>query len=102
MNDIVPKNIDKLVMGTVNASFKVMLDANKLAHLIADCDVEPGLPHLATFFGEVRDKLILEFAQAHGISLGQLQATYKVVNSLTGEANISLEQNFAHSMGLAA
>jgi len=102
MSTLTAKNIDNLVMGTVNASWKTMLEADTLAQLVAAGDVETALPHLATFYSEVRDKLILAFAESHGISLAQLHATYKAVKALTGEKNPELEEDFGHSMGFAA
>ncbi len=102
MSNLSAKSIDNLVMGTVNASWKTMLEANTLAQLVATGDVEKALPHLATFYSEVRGNLIVAFAKSHGISMIQLGATYLTVKKLTGEKNPALEADFGHSMGLAA
>ena len=102
MSNLTAKNIDSLVMGTVNASWKTVLDANTLAQLVAAGDVDTALPHLATFYSEVRDKLILAFAQSHGITMAQLLKTYLTVKQLTGEKNAVLEADFGHTMELAA
>ncbi len=102
MSNLTVKNIDALVMGTVNASWKTVLDADKLAQFVAVGDVETALPHLATFYSEVRSKLIVAFANSHGISMAQLRATYLTVKQLTGEQNPALEEDFGHSMGRAA
>lgn len=102
MSNLSAKNIDSLVMGTVNASWKTVLEADKLAQLVAAGDVKTALPHLATFFGEVRNKLIVAFADSHGISMAQLRTTYLTVKQLTGEKNSALEADFGHTMGLVA
>jgi hypothetical protein len=102
MSNLTAKNIDALVMGTVNASWKTLLDADKLAQLLAVGDVETALPHLATFFSEVRYMLIVAFAKNHGIGMAQLRATYFIVKHLTGETNPALEEAFGHPMGRAA
>lgn len=91
-----------MVMGTVNASWKTALNADTLAQLVAAGDVETALPHLATFYGEVRDTLILDFARNHGISRVQLASTYKTVKALTGEKNSALEADLGDTMGFAA
>ncbi len=53
MSTLTPKSIDRLVLGTVNASYRTELDAGQLARAILIADVDTKLPHLATFFGEV-------------------------------------------------
>jgi len=100
MNTLSAKNIDSLVMGTVNASWKTVLEPDKLGQLVADGDVKTALPHLATFFGEVRDKLIIAFAASHGISMAQLLTAYLTVKQLTGEKSSALEACFGDTMGL--
>lgn len=102
MSNLTPKSIDRLVLGTVNASYRTQLDADQLAKAILFAEVDTKLPHLATFFGEVREKLILAFAVSHGISKNKLGATYKAVKTITGEANKGLERDLAHAMGRAA
>ena len=102
MSTQTPESIDRLVLGTVNASYRTELDAEQLARAILLADIDTKLPHLATFFGEVRDKLILAFAASHGISQAKLKAAYKAVKKITGETNKGLERDFAHAMGRAA
>jgi len=96
------KNIDNLVMGTVNASWKTKLAADQLAQMVVTGEVKLALPHVATFFAEVRSPLITEFAKLHDIGMGQLAATYKTVKSLTGEKNQALEEKLGQSLGRAA
>jgi methylaspartate ammonia-lyase len=102
MSTLTPKSIDRLVLGTVNASYRTELDAGQLARAILIADVDTKLPHLATFFGEVNDKLILAFAASHGISQAKLRIAYKAVKKITGETNKDLERDFANAMGRAA
>lgn len=96
------KSLDNLVMGTVNASWKTKLAADQLAKLVVSCEVQQALPHLATFFAEVRSPLIIGFAKLHHIDLSQLVASYKAVKRLTGEKNKALEEELGQSMGSAA
>jgi methylaspartate ammonia-lyase len=102
MSKLTPKSIDRLVLGTVNASCRTELSADQLVKAIVFAEVDTALPHLATFFGEVRDKLVLAFAESHGISQAKLEATYQTVKTITGETNKGLERDFAHAMGRAA
>lgn len=83
---------DKLVLGTVNASWKNKIDAKTLAEAIGGGAIEPDLVHVATFFSEVRPHLILRFAQEHRISKATLKAAYKKAVALTNEANPDLEK----------
>ncbi|WP_207456547.1 hypothetical protein [Azospirillum sp. SYSU D00513] len=89
------KSIDNLVTGTVNAPWKRSLSAPVLAAMITDVDVEEWLPHLATFFTEVRPHLVLGFAQNHAIPSDALLKSYSRVKALTGEANGVLEGELA-------
>lgn len=102
MSNLTPKSIDRLVLGTVNASYRTELDADQLAKAILLAEVDTKLPHLSTFFGEVTEKLILAFAASHGISRIKLKAAYKAVKTITGETNKGLERDLAHAMGRAA
>jgi hypothetical protein len=83
--------LDELVLGTVNAPWKRVLNADQLERAVATGEVEGCLPHLATFFAEVSPTLVIRFADQHGISLTDLSVTYRQVRSLTGEANAALE-----------
>ena len=84
-------NIDNLVLGTVNASWKRTVDAEQLAHAVAGNETEKYLLHLVTFFGEVSPKLVMNFAAGHGIAPKTLCNTYLQVKRITGEASTSLE-----------
>lgn len=84
-------NVDGLVLGTVNAPWKRILDAEQLAQAVVTGQTGDYLPQLATFFGEVSPRLVMSFADHHRISHEVLAATYKTVKGLTGETNTSLE-----------
>jgi hypothetical protein len=88
------KRIDNLVLGTVNAPWKRTLSARTLASVLKRGDVGAWLPHVATFFTEVRPHLILGFAQVHKIPGHSLVESYKAVRRATGESNKQLEQAF--------
>ena len=85
------QNIDGLVLVTVNAPWKETLDAEQLARAVAGSRTGAHLSHLASFFGEVSLRLVLTFADQHGISRQDLSATYEAVKRLTGERNLALE-----------
>jgi hypothetical protein len=95
------KSIDNLVLGTVNAPWKRTLNARTLASLVRRGDVDAWLPHVATFFTEVRPHLIIGFAQAHRIPRHSLVESYEKVRRATGESNEQLEQAF-EGLGTAA
>jgi len=86
------KNVDGLVLGTVNAPWKRRLDALQLAHAVVTNQTEDYLPQLATFFGEVSPRLVVSFADQHQISRENLTHAYRSVAALTGERNASLEK----------
>lgn len=96
-----PKGVDNLVMGTVNAPWKRTLAADQLATIVKTANLESCLPHVATFFTEVKPHLLLSFAKLHDISTPALGASYARVKELTGESNKQLEQNLA-GLGTAA
>lgn len=83
--------VDNLVLGTVNAPWKRSIDADTLATGISTGQIDDWLPHMATFFGEVRASLIVEFACAHGISRLSLATCYESVIVRTGERNFEFE-----------
>lgn len=83
--------VDRLVLGTVNASFRETLDAETLAESVKKADVETWMSHVATFFTEVKPHLILAFAEAHGIAINALIQTYSKIKALTGESNKALD-----------
>ena len=86
--------VDNLVLGTVNSPWKTSIDADTLAARLISCGVDKWLPHLATFFGEVRAELILAFAFHHGIPSDALKASYAAVHEATGERNPGLDELF--------
>ena len=86
---------DRLVLGTVNASWKWEIDAGTLAAIIQTGETDEWLCHLATFFSEVSASLILDFAEGHGIDMATLATSYAKVKSLTNEFNTDLEASFA-------
>ncbi len=88
-------SVDKLVLGTVNASFRKSLDADTLAASVMTSDVDAWLSHVATFFTEVKAHLIIAFAKAHGIPLNVLAKTYARIKTLTGESNKALDAELA-------
>jgi hypothetical protein len=92
---------DNLVLGTVNASWKTALSAKSLAEMLSHVQIEGSLPHIATFFTEVKPHLILDFAKEHHIPKKALFKSYQKVKSLTGEANGQFEVAFA-KLGTAA
>ncbi len=47
--------------------------------------------HVATFFTDVRPKLVLRFAELHGIPKRKLASAYGEMKEATGEANPALE-----------
>lgn len=84
-------NVDKLVLGTVNASWKKEVSGDALALKISQSDLSDFLPHIVTFFTEVAPYLVLSFCEKHGIEKSALLKTYDALKALTGEQNISLE-----------
>lgn len=87
-------NIDGLVLGTVNASYRRCIDAPTLASSIAAVltgDHTWGA-HVATFFFEVKPHLIVAFADHHGIDGMTLRSAYAVMREFTGERNADLER----------
>jgi hypothetical protein len=83
--------IGRLVLGTVNAPWKRSIDAVTLAALLNSGQTQDWLPHLATFFTEVRAELVVAFALAHGVQAGALKGSYVGVRGATGERNSELE-----------
>lgn len=88
------RKIDNLVLGTVNAPWRRQIDAATLAALIVAGDIDTWLPHLTTFFTEVRAELALAFADQHSIPRADLCATYDAIRLKTGETSPALEALF--------
>lgn len=86
-------SIDSLVLRTVNASWKRIIPVEHLATAVTTADRE-WLPHLMTFFGEVKGELVLAFAERHGISSRTLKQTYYAVKEQSNINNPELEAYF--------
>jgi hypothetical protein len=83
--------VDKLVLATVNAPYKRIIDAKTLAGCLAEAEPGGWSVHLATLFTDVRPDLVLAFAAAHGLSKSQLAQAYFAIKNRTGEQNPDLE-----------
>ena len=84
-------DVDKLVLGTVNAPWKIALSAEALANKIVHSDVQGVLPHVVTFYTEVAPDLVVTFARKHHIPPATLLQTYNAMKAMTGEKNALLE-----------
>ena len=76
-----------LVLTTVNAPYSKQLDAQALAHCLADpvaAKAHPG--HMSAFFGEVDPALQVAFAQAFNISHPALVSAAKAFAEYSGES----------------
>ena len=85
------REVDELVLGTSNAPYRRSITAAALAKSLASGKSEPWKVHIATFFTDVKPKLIFEFAEMHGISKRALASTYRALKASTGEGNPALE-----------
>ena len=85
------RNVDAIVLGTINAPWKRSISAEDLITCVATTSLDVWLPHLAVFFTEVSCDLIIEFARFHDISTSQLSKCYRELKSRTGEHNDLLE-----------
>jgi hypothetical protein len=85
------RNVDALVMGTVNAPWKCRITAEQLAAAVHTGEVEPHICHLSSSYGEVAPDLVLEFAASHAITAETLSARYREVQKLSGTSNRRLE-----------
>jgi excisionase family DNA binding protein len=85
------REVEELVLGTTNASYKRSITATELARALASGKSEPWTVHVATFFTDVKPELVLKFAEMHGISRRALASSYRAVRAATGEANPALE-----------
>lgn len=70
-----PCSIDELVLGTVNAPYKRLIDAAGLAAALRAAD--PQVPQLHSLFSDVSIRLVVKFALKHGISFEELHSAYK-------------------------
>jgi hypothetical protein len=85
------KAVDTLVLATVNAPYKRTIDAETLAQCLAQAEAGDWPVHVATFFTDVRAKLLFAFATAHGLSKSKLAEAYFASKKRTGEQNPDLE-----------
>jgi len=85
------ENINNIVLGTVNKSWKQSIDTETLTDAIKKVDVNNWLIHLSAFFTEVNEELILTFANTNNIKHHELFYAYIKVKTLTGESNQHLE-----------
>jgi len=85
------RNVDALVMGTVNAPWKRTLTAEQLAAAVRTGEIEPHICHLSSFYGEVAPDLVLDFAASHAITAETLSTRYREVRKLSGTLNRTLE-----------
>jgi hypothetical protein len=74
------------VMATVNAPYRIQLEARELAHGLLDHAAAKNIPgHMSGFLGEVSPSLQLEFARLFGITDAQLIAAAKAFAAYSGE-----------------
>jgi hypothetical protein len=88
---VVHKDLDGLVLGTTNASYRRSIGAEALALCLKSGQAGSWIVHVVTFLTEVQPDLILEFAELHGISTSELACAYDAMKAATGEANPALE-----------
>jgi hypothetical protein len=89
-----PKDVDQLVLGTTNAPYRRTIKSTDLAARLISRDWQNWIPHIVTFFTEVRPELVLQFARLHTIPVRDLAAAYRSMKSASGETNPALERAF--------
>lgn len=77
------QTLDALVLGTVNAPYRVPTDAAGLEKALKDADPW-GEAHLLSFFADVSPSLVFQFAGQHGVSLVQLKTAYQALVKASG------------------
>ncbi|WP_246799570.1 hypothetical protein [Bradyrhizobium sp. CCBAU 51753] len=87
-----PKNVDQLVLGTINAPYRRTINSTDLVARLKSRDWQDWIAHVVTFFTEVRPELVLQFARLHAIPIQDLAAAYRSMKSTTGETNSALER----------
>ena len=88
------KEVDELVLASVNAPYKRTIGAATLASCLEKGEPGKWPVHIATFFTDVSPDLVLAFADAHGLSKSQLARAYFAMKRRTGEQNLDLEARF--------
>lgn len=86
-----PNDVDQLVLGTTNASYRRTINSTDLVARLTSRDWQNWIAHVVTFFTEVRPELVLQFARLHAIPIQDLAAAYRSMKSATGETNPALE-----------
>ncbi len=87
--------VDRIVLGTVNSSWKHAINVETLVSVIREPQqARRWLPHVATFFAEVRPDTVLQFASHHHVPVRTLKKSYAWVKARTGEHNSALEAEF--------
>ncbi|WP_271502408.1 hypothetical protein [Bradyrhizobium sp. CCBAU 11357] len=89
-----PKDVDQLVLGTINAPYRRTINSTDLVACLMSRDWQNWIAHVVTFFTEVRPELVLQFARLHAIPIRDLVAAYHAMTSATGETNPALERAF--------
>lgn len=89
-----PNDVDQLVLGTTNASYRRTINSTDLVACLTSRDWQNWIAHIVTFFTEVRPELVLQFARLHAIPIQDLAASYRSMKSATGESNPALESAF--------
>ena len=95
-------NVDQLVLGSVNASLRRVIDAPTLVAALAD----PVLArqwgtHLDAFFEDVPREALLRFVRLHCIDPARLLDTYRRLSSTEHECDEELDRWLTELAGLA-
>jgi hypothetical protein len=83
--------VDKLVLATVNASYRRDISAATLSECLASAGFGNWLTHVAAFFTDVDAHLVFRFAASHGIGKSDLAKAYFAMSAQSGERNPALE-----------
>jgi hypothetical protein len=86
------KDVDQLVLGTTNAPYRRTISSADLVARLTSRNWQNWLPHIVTFFTEIRPELVLQFARLHTIAVRDLAAAYRSMKSASGETNPALER----------
>ncbi|MDP4025081.1 hypothetical protein Q8W71_20845 [Methylobacterium sp. NEAU 140] len=85
---------DALVLATVNAPFKRAITPEALVTSLRDRRGTWRV-HVNAFFNDVRPELVLDFAEAHGVSRASLKTAYQANAAFSGARNPMLEAALA-------
>src|SRR5712692_6200964 len=79
--------VDRIVLGTVNSSWKHAINVETLVSVIREPQqARRWLPHVATFFAEVRPDTVLQFASHHHVPVRTLKKELCVGQGQDGRA----------------